>query len=283
MINFPELTPGKITKRTSAGKTRSYPAALATQVCWNDFTQVHQIVRPPARGPFQVNPACSGRKFCCVAQTAAGTGLATGLLLRPGAKYVQAIPRGIHEPKKEAPDEVSSSARHQGQNDSRYRRLGADVSLPVPVRHRRPGAQPIREGDVLVLRRLALSRAAVSLRHHLGRSLVSGTVAVQQPYLHGAAGSGCRPPHDQRLSVHFTGAGQGSRGDRPPRAELHGARRLLLQELGCARSQVENQDGGHDTRTRGAADSAPRGHGRPRGGNRRHRRIEGLPSAEELR
>jgi hypothetical protein len=36
--------------------------------------------------------------------------------------------------------------------------------------------------------------AAVSLRHHLGRSLVSGPVAVQQPHFHGAAGAQRRPP-----------------------------------------------------------------------------------------
>src|ERR1017187_4064847 len=196
MINFPEFIAEKITKRTRARKPRSYLAALPMDACCDVSTQVHQIVGSPAPALSQANPACSERDFCCVAQTTAGTGLAKGLLLLPGAKYSQAIPRGIHEHKKEASNEVSSSARHQGQNDSRYRRLGTDVSVPVPVRHRRPGTQPIREGYVLVLRPVALSRAALPLRYHLGRSLVSGPVAVQQPHFHGAAGARRRPPHD---------------------------------------------------------------------------------------
>ena len=188
-----------------------------------------------------------------------------------------------HLPTRRHTHEVPRSARRQGPDHSRHRRLGADVSVPVPVRHRRPGAQRLREGDVLVLRRAALSRAAVSVRHDLGRGLVPGAVAVQQPHLHGAAGARRRPPHHQRLRLHLAGAGEGRRRDRRPGAALHGARRLLLQELGRARGQVEGEDGGHHPRARGAADPAPGRHGGHLGGDRRHRRIQGLPPAEELR
>src|SRR3990172_10625073 len=93
--------------------------------------------------------------------------------LRRGCSYCRAqstpwqFPGVSTNPRKEAPDEVSSSARHKGQDNTRYRRLGTDVSVPVSVRHRRSGTQPIRKGHVLVLRRAALSGAAVSVRHHL--------------------------------------------------------------------------------------------------------------------
>jgi hypothetical protein len=44
MINLPEFTAQEITKRTSAGKVRSNPAALPRAVCCDVFTRVHQIV-----------------------------------------------------------------------------------------------------------------------------------------------------------------------------------------------------------------------------------------------
>jgi hypothetical protein len=116
--------------------------------------------------------------------------------------------------------EVPGTARREGEDDSRHRRLGAHVPLPVPVRHRRPGAQRLREGDFLVLRRPALPRAALPLRHHLGRGLVPGAVAVQQPHLHGAAGARRGPPHHQRLRLHLAGAGEGPEEIGQPRAHF---------------------------------------------------------------
>ena len=204
------------------------------------------------------------------------------LLLQP-CRLRAGRARGPPLPIQETTHEVPRSPRRQGQNHSRHRRLGEDVSVPVPVRHRRPGAQRLREGHLLVLRRPALPGAAVSLRHHLGRGLVPGAVAVQQPDLHGAAGARRRPPHHQRLRLHLAGAGEGRRRDRRAGAALHGARRLLLQELGRARGQVEGEDGSHHPRARGGEDSAPGGHGRDVGGDRRPGRIRGLPPAQELR
>ena len=155
---------------------------------------------------------CRWRRRCGVAPACMAQ-LMQSMLTAP-AQCEPGAPDGPTTADQETTHEVPRSARRQGQNHSRHRRLGEDVSVPVPVRHRRPGAQRVREGHLLVLRRPALSGAAVSVRHHLGRGLVPGAVAVQQPHLHGAAGARRRPPHHQRLRLHLAGAGEGRRRDR---------------------------------------------------------------------
>jgi hypothetical protein len=48
MINFPEFSAAKITKRTSAGKAQPQLAALPVEVCRDVFTPAHRVVVSPA-------------------------------------------------------------------------------------------------------------------------------------------------------------------------------------------------------------------------------------------
>jgi hypothetical protein len=78
-------------------KSKAAPGSFADGALLRWFQAGASNRGSPVPALSQANPACSGRDFFCVAKTTAGTGLAKGLLLTPGAKYVQAIPQGIHE------------------------------------------------------------------------------------------------------------------------------------------------------------------------------------------
>ncbi len=117
----------------------------------------------------------------------------------------------------------------------------------------------------------------------LGRGLVPRAVAVQQPHLHGTPVRGV----DHRIIngyVYISPVPVKDAQEIGARvAQLHGARRLLLQELGRARGQVEGEDGSHHPRAGGAAHPAAGRDGGHEGRHRRPRRVRGLPPAEELR